>query len=101
MIVEIAGAGYHPELSYGSHFFQDLVEADILYAAVFEDERTLAFHPELLEQAEGRGGEHDSLAAILPDDAAARDVVKLVLYQDGTGPLLLHSMEREETMIRL
>ncbi len=101
MIVEIAGAGYHPELSYGSHFFQDLVEADILYAAVFEDERTLAFHPELLEQAEGRNDEHDSLAAILPDDAAARDVVKLVLYQDGTGPLLLHSMEREETMIRL
>ena len=26
-------AGYMPELSYGSHMFQDLVEADILYCA--------------------------------------------------------------------
>lgn len=34
-------AGYMPELSYGSHIFQDLVEADILYGAVFENARTL------------------------------------------------------------
>ena len=27
-------AGYMPELSYGSHMFQDLVEADILYCAL-------------------------------------------------------------------
>ena len=30
-------AGYNPELSYGSHIFQDLVEAEILYTAVFSD----------------------------------------------------------------
>ena len=28
-------AGYMPELSYGSHMFQDLVEARILYGAVW------------------------------------------------------------------
>ncbi len=28
-----------PELSYGSHFFQDLVEADIFYLALFPDNR--------------------------------------------------------------
>ena len=27
--------GYNPELSYGSHIFQDLVEAEILYTAIF------------------------------------------------------------------
>ncbi len=50
VICEIAEskAGYQPELSYGSHIFQDLVEADILYDAVFEDERRVHFHPELL-----------------------------------------------------
>lgn len=39
-------AGYMPELSYGSHMFQDLVEAQIRYHAVFGDRRTLAYHPE-------------------------------------------------------
>ena len=36
-------AGYNPELSYGSHIFQDLVEAQILYTAVFPGERTIRF----------------------------------------------------------
>lgn len=43
-------AGYQPELSYGSHIFQDLVEAEILYGAVFENERTLHYDPKLLER---------------------------------------------------
>ena len=40
-------AGYMPELSYGSHMFQDLVEAQILYGAVYNDRRTLAYNPDL------------------------------------------------------
>lgn len=47
--VEEKTAGYNPELSYGSHFFQDLVEADILYTAVFADEKTHIWRPEMLE----------------------------------------------------
>lgn len=31
-------AGYMPELSFGSHMFQDLVEADIFYGAIFGNE---------------------------------------------------------------
>ena len=45
---EESRAGYNPELSYGSHIFQDLVEAEILYTAVFNDAKTLHFHPEKL-----------------------------------------------------
>lgn len=40
---EESGAGYNPELSYGSHIFQDLVEAEILYTAVFNNEKTIHF----------------------------------------------------------
>lgn len=40
-------AGYRPELSYGSHMFQDLVEAEILYGAVFGNEKTLCYDPNL------------------------------------------------------
>ncbi|MDO5337107.1 MAG: PEP/pyruvate-binding domain-containing protein [Eubacteriales bacterium] len=54
MICEVSEsrAGYMPELSYGSHIFQDLVEANILYGAVFDDEKTKAFHPERLQSLE-------------------------------------------------
>ncbi len=45
-------AGYNPELSYGSHFFQDLVEAGILYNAIFENEKTLVYNTEFIKQFE-------------------------------------------------
>ena len=48
--VEETAAGYNPELSYGSHIFQDLVEAGILYTAVFRNEKTLHFAPERLSE---------------------------------------------------
>ena len=47
-------AGYMPELSYGSHIFQDLVEAEILYSAVFETGTTRTFAPELLKKCPNR-----------------------------------------------
>jgi len=46
---EESKAGYNPELSYGSHIFQDLVEAEILYTAVFHDGKTVHYHPDMLE----------------------------------------------------
>ena len=46
---EERNAGYNPELSYGSHIFQDLVEAEILYTAVFCDQKTIRFAPEKLQ----------------------------------------------------
>ena len=46
---EDRNAGYNPELSYGSHIFQDLVEAQILYTAVFCDQKTIRYVPEKLQ----------------------------------------------------
>ncbi len=40
-------AGYMPELSYGSHMFQDLVEAGIFYCALWGDERTEQYREEM------------------------------------------------------
>lgn len=50
-------AGYNPELSYGSHIFQDLVEAEILYTAVFNNSKTIHFHPGKLEDSPDLIGE--------------------------------------------
>lgn len=47
-------AGYNPELSYGSHIFQDLVEAQILYTAIFENRKTIHYQPELLDTCPNR-----------------------------------------------
>lgn len=35
--------GYMPELSYGSHMFQDLVETEIFYTALFDNDKTIYF----------------------------------------------------------
>ena len=40
--------GLMPELSFGSHFFQDIVEADIFYAAIFNGEEGVIFNPNLI-----------------------------------------------------
>lgn len=41
-------AGYRPELSYGSHMFQNLVEADVYYGAINENSKTRIYRPEML-----------------------------------------------------
>ncbi|MDP4109704.1 MAG: PEP/pyruvate-binding domain-containing protein, partial [Bacillota bacterium] len=48
VICEVAssGAGFTPELSYGSHFFQDLVETGIFYAAIFDGQKDVIFNPD-------------------------------------------------------
>ncbi len=45
-------AGYMPELSYGSHMFQDLVEADISYNAIWNDSRTICYNEHLFKDLE-------------------------------------------------
>ncbi len=75
-ICEIADsrAGYNPELSYGSHFFQDLVEAGILYNAIFENEKTIAFHPGLLTEYDNLLCDYDPNLEELKDIIQVYDV---------------------------
>lgn len=75
-ICEIADsrAGYNPELSYGSHFFQDLVESAILYNAIFENEKTLTYNPGLLLEYENLLCSFDPNLEELKDIVAVYDV---------------------------
>lgn len=54
-------AGYMPELSYGSHMFQDLVEADIFYCALWGDQRTVWYQESFFRD------EPDLFPVICPD----------------------------------
>jgi len=69
--VAYQGAGYMPELSYGSHFFQDLVETDIFYAAIFEDETT-EYH-----DAGFFRNEENILAQIVNADQELEEIIKV------------------------
>jgi len=73
VLVEIAyeGGNLMPELSYGTHFFQDLVEADIFYVALFPNKENVTFRPDKLDQMP------NLLADLLPQSAKYADVVKV------------------------
>ena len=88
--VEEAKAGYNPELSYGSHIFQDLVEADILYTAIFHNEKTVHFSPEKLEECPDIVSEFEP-GDILADIVHVYDVKdrKCEVYDDIAGEHLL------------
>ena len=89
--VEEKGGGYNPELSYGSHIFQDLVESEILYAAVFANERTKMFCPEKLER-------FPDLAADFTEDAGIEDVIKVYDLQSADCRLY-HDWEKEQFVV--
>lgn len=52
VICEVSCAGMHlmPELSFGSHFFQDLVENGMFYAAIFGTNPRVLYQPEVLDR---------------------------------------------------
>ena len=83
--------GYVPELSFGSHMFQDLVEADIYYGAIFENEQTLEFNTELLKEYPNRLEEIDSSL-----DEELYDMIHVVDF-DGDALEFYHDMRKDES----
>ncbi len=74
MLIEIGlntGDG-DPEVSYGTHFFQDLVEAHIYPLAVFPDRPGILFNQRFFNEAP------NLLPSLLPEDAASADVIKVI-----------------------
>ncbi len=92
MLIEIARArdGYVPEVSFGSHFFQDLVESDIRYLALYPDRPGTRFAEDFLHGAPGR------LAELAPDFADLAEVVRVIdLPAAANGLLLQVAMDGE------
>ncbi len=83
--------GFSPELSYGSHMFQDLVEADILYCAALE-RKTTTFDR----------GALDGLPQVpLASCAADADVAACVRLLDarGRGLRMWHDLVGGQTLV--
>ena len=64
-------SGFMPELSFGSHFFLDLVEGNIFYVALFPENEGVLFNRGWLAK------EKNILAELLPDAAELAKVVKV------------------------
>lgn len=81
MLIEVARErdGYVPEVSYGTHFFQDLVEAKILYLPLYPDDAANRFNERLFAEAENR------LTQIVPSAEAFKDIIRVVHLPSATG----------------
>jgi len=74
MLVEIARkrGDYIPDLSFGTHFFQDLVEASIRYLPLYPDNPGVIFNETFFEQS------NNILPEILPEFAWLKDVIQVI-----------------------
>jgi len=73
VLVEIAyeGGNLMPELSFGTHFFQDLVEADVFYVAIFPQRKGVLFNRDRLLEMPNR------LTNLVPESDRYAHVVKV------------------------
>jgi hypothetical protein len=79
VLVEIAyeGGNLIPELSFGTHFFQDLVEGDIFYVAVFPNEENVVFNRQRLDEMP------NLLAELVPQSGKYANVVRVHEVDSG------------------
>lgn len=94
VLVEVAykEAGYVPELSYGTHFFQDLVEMQIFYVALFPGEDQVEFYPQFLNDAT------NLFAQFLPEYSRWQEIIK-VIDLDHSGQGLYLDLDLEERQV--
>ena len=78
LLIEIAKEkdGYTPELSFGTHFFQDLVEAEIRYLPLYPDKKKTIFNEDLII------GVENNLEKILPSYKKFNNVVRVIKTSD-------------------
>jgi len=78
LMVEIAKekGGYTPDLSFGTHFFQDLVEANIRYLPLYPDQDDNLFNEQTLLHMDNK------LSELLQGYRNFEDVVKVIKISD-------------------
>ena len=78
MLIEVARieGGYLPEVSFGTHFFQDLVEANIKYLPLYPDEEGNIMNENFFK------GTKNSLSKLLPDFEEFQNVIKVIKVDD-------------------
>jgi hypothetical protein len=86
LLVEVAFAkeGYTPEVSYGTHFFQDLVEADIEIVPLFPDDPGVILNEPFLLNSD------NFLVRLAPGMKDCEKVVRVIHVPSACGGEYLH-----------
>jgi pyruvate, water dikinase len=85
MLMEIANkkGDYVPELSFGTHFFQDMVESSIRYLPIYPDEKNVVFNENFLLDSK------NILPEILPQYSKLADTIHVIDVPKTTNGLIL------------
>jgi len=94
-LVEVVIDEQAPEPSYGTHFFQDLVETGIYPLAVALEDSEDEFNREFFETSE------NVLAELLPDDAKWIDLVRIIELPDDERMELVMNGEASKAIAYL
>ena len=91
-LIEIARkkGNYMPDLSFGTHFFQDLVEGQIRYIPLFPDDEGIQFNEHFLT------GAPNILSEVLPEYAKLAGVVRLIDVPKATNGNVLRVLMNAE-----
>ena len=92
MLIEVARqlGGFVPEVSFGTHFFQDLVEAGIHYLPLYPDTDGTRFNDAFLCES------NNVLADVVPDDSGFADEVRVIhVPASANGRTLTVTMDGE------
>ncbi len=86
ILIEIAYQkdGITPELSHGTHFFQDLVEANIIPLPIYPDEEGGCLNRDFLKNSD------NYLAALLPEDKAMEHIVRIINLSSQNKKLMVY-----------
>jgi len=93
MLIEIARKqkDYVPDLSFGTHFFQDLVEASIRYLPLYPDDRDIIFNEDFFKKS------NNTFSDLLPEFAHLVNTIHVIDVRDTTdGYILKVLMNAEE-----
>jgi hypothetical protein len=85
MLVEIARkqGNYVPDLSFGTHFFQDLVESSIRYLPLYPDDPGIVFREDFLKRSP------NILDSLLPAYSGLADVIRVIDVPAVSGGRIL------------
>ncbi len=84
MEISFAKEGYTPDVSYGTHFFQDLVEADIVIVPLFPDDPNALFNEAFLLDSQ------NILGDIAPEFKDCKEVVRVIHVPSVRNSQFLH-----------
>ena len=85
MLIEVARkkGNYVPDVSFGTHFFQDLVESGIRYLPLYPDDEGVKFNERFLLEAPNKLAEH------CPECAAVSHALRVIDIPEATGGKVL------------